>query len=64
MASDNMAEILTRLDVLEAAKGARTGGGQCSAANPHDTLSWDRRRYLCRCGKIYAKDGLGALREV
>ena len=62
MASERMGEIETRLAALEGVKAAT--GGQCTASNPHDTLSWDRRRYLCRCGKVYMKDGLGALREV
>jgi len=56
-----IAEILARLDALEGAGG---GGGQCSAQFPHGTLRYDRRRYLCACGKRYTKDGVGGLMEV
>jgi len=51
-----------RLAALE--RGGAAGGSQCTATMPHDTLSWDRRRYLCRCGKVYRKDGAGGLMEV
>lgn len=56
----DVASIISRLDRLE--RGG--GGGQCTADNPHDTMTWDRRQYRCRCGKQYMKDGLGGLREV
>jgi len=38
----------------------------CSAVAPHDNLVWDRgaRTYTCRtCGKMYAKDNNGGLRD-
>jgi len=62
MANDPIAQILTRLELLEGAGAA--AGGQCSAQFPHDTLRYDRRRYLCACGKRYTKDGIGGLMEV
>lgn len=59
MAADRMAEIEQRLATLEGG-GA---GSRCTAQNPHDTLTWDRRQYTCRCGQIYRKDGYGGLME-
>lgn len=61
-----------RIDVLERrladlegrALAPGAGVAQCTASNPHDTLAWDRKRYLCRCGKVYRKDGEGGLMEV
>jgi len=55
------ADILARLDALE--RGG-VGGGQCAAANPHQTMRWDKIQYWCTCGKQYMKDGRGGLREV
>jgi len=59
-----MAEIHRRLGQLEAGSAAGGPVQQCSADSPHSTLSWDRRLYHCTCGKTYAKDGFGGLREM
>jgi len=59
--ADEIAHIVTRLNALEGATG--NPAAQCTAQAPHDTLSYDRRRYVCRCGKIYMKDGFGGLRD-
>lgn len=62
MGTQDIFEMERRLTALESAGGS--GSGQCTAENPHDQLSWDRRVYRCRCGKLYHKDGFGGLREV
>lgn len=51
-------QLRARLDALE-----RGDVSQCTAANPHDNMTFDRVQYTCRCGKVYLKDGRGGLRE-
>ena len=60
-----VADMQRRLDTMELAQSAVTGG-QCTPAFPHpEGLVFYRgpNHYVCQCGKVYLKDGAGGLRE-
>lgn len=44
----------------------RMVSGRCTAEAPHDTLSYSKPLYRCRCGQLYKKSlaAPGALQEV
>jgi len=58
-------ELTTRIEALEA-RGP-SPGGRCSSVLPHvGRLSFMRgpNLYMCECGQVYRKDGVGGLMEV
>lgn len=65
MASERtVEERLTALEKRRPSGGSDQGGGQCTADFPHDTLTYNRPNYRCRCGMKYTKDNNGGLVEV
>jgi len=60
-----LAEVVARLVAVEATLQAG-GAPQCTAALPHQNQLVFMRgpnKYLCQCGKVYVKDGMGGLKD-